>query len=58
MGYIEFVNHLIRVFMTIAVYPGTFDPLTRGHQDIVRELRSFRKIFWALQGSRRKTFFL
>ncbi len=22
--------------MTIAVYPGTFDPLTRGHQDIVR----------------------
>ena len=22
--------------MTVAVYPGTFDPLTRGHQDIVR----------------------
>ena len=22
--------------MTTAVYPGTFDPLTRGHQDIVR----------------------
>ena len=22
--------------MTIAVSPGTFDPLTRGHQDIVR----------------------
>jgi pantetheine-phosphate adenylyltransferase len=22
--------------MTIAVYPGTFDPLTRGHEDLVR----------------------
>ena len=22
--------------MTVAVYPGTFDPFTNGHQDIVR----------------------
>jgi pantetheine-phosphate adenylyltransferase len=22
--------------MTTAVYPGTFDPLTRGHEDLVR----------------------
>ena len=22
--------------MVIAVYPGTFDPLTRGHEDLVR----------------------
>ena len=22
--------------MTIAVYPGTFDPFTRGHEDLVR----------------------
>ena len=22
--------------MRIAVYPGTFDPLTRGHEDLVR----------------------
>ncbi|OYW25343.1 MAG: pantetheine-phosphate adenylyltransferase, partial [Methyloversatilis sp. 12-65-5] len=21
---------------TIAVYPGTFDPITRGHEDLVR----------------------
>ena len=31
--------------MTIAVYPGTFDPLTRGHQDIVRRASDlFEKI--------------
>ena len=22
--------------MVVAVYPGTFDPLTRGHEDLVR----------------------
>ena len=26
--------------MAIAVYPGTFDPLTRGHEDIVRRAAS------------------
>src|SRR5512137_3225808 len=28
--------HLQGVAMTSAVYPGTFDPLTRGHEDLVR----------------------
>ncbi len=22
--------------MVVAIYPGTFDPLTRGHEDLVR----------------------
>ena len=26
--------------MTVAVYPGTFDPFTNGHQDIVRGARA------------------
>lgn len=26
--------------MTIAVYPGTFDPFTRGHEDLVRRASS------------------
>jgi len=26
--------------MTLAVYPGTFDPLTRGHEDLVRRAAS------------------
>jgi pantetheine-phosphate adenylyltransferase len=25
----------------IAVYPGSFDPITRGHQDLIRRARSF-----------------
>ncbi|MBI5196975.1 MAG: pantetheine-phosphate adenylyltransferase [Nitrospirae bacterium] len=33
----------------IAVYPGTFDPITRGHQDIVkRSLRIFDRIIVAI----------
>lgn len=32
--------------MTIAVYPGTFDPMTLGHEDIVRRAsRIFDKVF-------------
>ena len=27
--------------MVVAVYPGTFDPLTRGHEDIVRRASGF-----------------
>ena len=31
--------------MTIAVYPGTFDPMTLGHEDIVRRAaRIFDKV--------------
>ena len=26
--------------MVVAVYPGTFDPLTRGHEDLVRRASS------------------
>ena len=26
--------------MTVAVYPGTFDPFTRGHEDLVRRSSS------------------
>jgi pantetheine-phosphate adenylyltransferase len=26
--------------MTVAVYPGTFDPFTRGHEDLVRRASS------------------
>lgn len=41
--------------MTIAVYPGTFDPLTRGHEDIVRRAATlFRHIVVGVAGSRAK----
>jgi len=25
----------------IAVYPGSFDPITRGHEDLIRRARTF-----------------
>lgn len=41
--------------MTIAVYPGTFDPLTRGHEDLVRRSSAlFRKLIVAVADSRIK----
>ena len=41
--------------MTIAVYPGTFDPLTRGHQDIVRRASDlFEKIILGVAESPKK----
>ena len=41
--------------MTIAVYPGTFDPLTRGHQDIVRRASDiFEKIILGVAESPNK----
>ena len=41
--------------MTIAVYPGTFDPLTRGHQDIVRRAsRLFEQIILGIAESPNK----
>ena len=41
--------------MTIAVYPGTFDPLTRGHQDIVRRASDlFEKIIVGIAESPNK----
>ena len=45
--------------MTIAVYPGTFDPLTRGHEDLVRRSSAlFRKLIVAAADSRiKKPFF-
>ena len=45
--------------MTIAVYPGTFDPLTRGHQDIVRRASDlFEKIILGVAESPKKILFL
>ena len=42
--------------MTIAVYPGTFDPLTRGHQDIVRRASAlFDQIILAVAESPNKS---
>lgn len=41
--------------MTIAVYPGTFDPLTRGHEDLVRRSSAlFRKLIVGVADSRIK----
>jgi len=43
----------------VAVYPGTFDPLTRGHEDLVRRAASlFQKVIVGIAESRHKrTFF-
>jgi pantetheine-phosphate adenylyltransferase len=41
--------------MTIAVYPGTFDPLTRGHEDLVRRASSiFSQLIVGVADSRSK----
>jgi pantetheine-phosphate adenylyltransferase len=41
--------------MVIAVYPGTFDPLTRGHEDLVRRAASvFSKLVVGIANSRNK----
>lgn len=44
---------------SIAVYPGTFDPLTRGHEDLVRRAcKLFDRVIVAIAESRTKrTFF-
>jgi pantetheine-phosphate adenylyltransferase len=45
--------------MLTAVYPGTFDPITRGHEDLVRRaVRLFDRVVVAVAESRNKrTFF-
>lgn len=41
--------------MVIAVYPGTFDPLTRGHEDLVRRASGlFAKLVVGIADSRNK----
>jgi pantetheine-phosphate adenylyltransferase len=41
--------------MTIAVYPGTFDPLTRGHEDLVRRASSiFSEVIVGIADSKNK----
>ncbi len=41
--------------MTVAVYPGTFDPFTRGHEDLVRRASSiFDKLIVGVAYSRSK----
>jgi pantetheine-phosphate adenylyltransferase len=38
--------------MTVAVYPGTFDPLTRGHEEIVRcSARLFERVILGVADS-------
>ena len=40
---------------SIAVYSGTFDPLTRGHEDLVRRASGlFQKVIIAIAESRKK----
>lgn len=41
--------------MTIAIYPGTFDPFTRGHEDLVRRCSSiFKEVIVGVADSRTK----
>ena len=41
--------------MTRAIYPGTFDPLTRGHEDLVRRAsKLFESLVVAVADSRGK----
>jgi len=41
--------------MVIAVYPGTFDPITNGHMDVInRGLRLFDKVILAIATSKSK----
>ena len=44
--------------MAIAIYPGTFDPMTRGHEDIVRRAAGiFDRLVVGVSDSRAKTLF-
>jgi pantetheine-phosphate adenylyltransferase len=44
--------------MNRAVYPGTFDPITRGHEDLVRRAaRLFDHLVVAVASSRQSAFF-
>ena len=44
--------------MTRVVYPGTFDPITRGHEDVVRRAAGlFGEVIVAVAESRKKPFF-
>jgi len=44
--------------MSKAVYPGTFDPITRGHEDLVRRAaRLFDHVVVAVASSRKSAFF-
>ncbi len=43
---------------SVAVYPGSFDPFTRGHENLVRRAASmFEKIIVAVAASRQETLF-
>ncbi|MDR2261484.1 MAG: pantetheine-phosphate adenylyltransferase [Azoarcus sp.] len=43
---------------TVAVFPGTFDPLTRGHEDLVRRAALlFERVIVAVAASRREALF-
>ena len=44
--------------MTTVIYPGTFDPMTIGHQDIVQRMASrYESVVVAVSNSRRSTLF-
>lgn len=44
--------------MAIVVYPGTFDPMTLGHQDVIRRIAGrYRNVIVGISDSRRQTLF-
>src|SRR3990172_13383709 len=46
------------IIMIRVVYPGTFDPLTRGHEDVVRRAAGlFSEVVVAVAASRSETLF-
>lgn len=55
MGYHAPTFHLIETAMRRVVYPGTFDPITNGHIDLVeRACRLFDQVLVAVAASTRK----
>src|SRR5437868_3665659 len=58
-SYLPFINyHLPSVFMRRAIYPGSFDPVTNGHLDIIqRGCKLFNEIIVAVLINPEKTAF-
>src|SRR6266566_9158332 len=58
-SYLPFINyHLPSLFMRRAIYPGSFDPVTNGHLDIIqRGCKLFNEIIVAVLINPEKTAF-